>query len=410
LITNIPGAQGIGNGVIEVGNHPSYISFQSGPFYNLQAMVVASPTVTLQTPSQSANFKAGDYVAMYEYTTGDVLPAQMTQVTQVNAATGQLTLLDPVIRAFRTPSIANVTSNAAHDVAINNVIVQGVLPLTVTETFKFSASNNQFLSDTSIGGGNVHGLLLNTIEHFNFTGNTFAPVSGTYYFSQELTQRDSQNGVFDSNTFQVAGAGFGEYGANITMTNNHIFLHVGPTQAGGVGVSFGGQNVVFKGNDVHTIGNQTSGQGWGAIVTDVYACCGYHAYTGNIQILNNTIQCVADGENCLLLETWGGAVVSGNIITATGSATGINAVIPVQITNNTLKMGWGTGIFLEPWVSTVTVTGNTLSGTGPFGIYVADPPTPASGLLIQNNTMQGFATPLYINLSLHPGAILSNNH
>jgi len=407
LIQNIPGAQAIGNSVIEVGNHPSYVSFQSGPFFALQAMAVASPTVTLLTPAQAAKCKAGDYVAIYEYTAGDVLPAQMTQLTAVNTTSGQLTLLDPVIRAFAKPSIANVNSNAAHDVAINNVIVQGVLPLTITETFNFSASNNQFLNDTSIGGNNVYENLLNTVEHFKFTGNTFAPVSGTYYLTQELTQRDSQNGVWDSNTFQVAGVGFGEYGANITMTNNHFFLHIGPTQVGGV--SFGGQNVVFKGNDVHTIGNQTGGQGWGFLVTDVYACCGYHAYTGNIQILNNAIQCVADGNNCLLLDTWGGAVVSGNTITATGSATGINAVIPAQITNNTINIGSGTGILLQPWATAATVSGNTLSGTGPFGIYVADPPTPASGLLIQNNTMQGFARHLYIDLSLQPGAILSNN-
>jgi hypothetical protein len=79
----------------------------------------------------------------------------MTQITGVNVASGQLTLADPVIRAFATRSLANVTSFATHDVAINNVIVQGAAPLAVTEAFNFSASNNQFLSDASIGGGNL---------------------------------------------------------------------------------------------------------------------------------------------------------------------------------------------------------------------------------------------------------------
>jgi hypothetical protein len=407
LISKIPGAQWVANLVVLAGNQCSYNSFQVGPFYNLEAMTVASPTVTLQTPSQSSIFKAGDYVSIFEYTTGDVLPGQITQVTQVNAATGELTLLDPVIRAFQKPWIANVTSTAAHDTAINGVIVQGAIPLAVNETFGFHASNNEFLSDTSIGGGNFYEVLLNYAEHFNFTNNVFAPAAGSYYFAQELGQRDSQNGVWDGNTFRVAAVGFGEYAANITMTNNHIFLHVDPNIV--AGVAMGGQNVVFKGNDVHTLGNNTGGQGWGFIVTDVYAPAYYYAYTGNIQITNNTIQCVADGNNCLLLESYG-AVASGNTITATGFATGINAVSSAQITNNTINIGSGTGILLQPWANAATVAGNTLSGTGPFGIYVADPPTPASGLLIQNNTMQGFATPLSINLSLQPGAILSNNH
>jgi hypothetical protein len=89
-----------------------------------------------------------------------------------------LTLTDPVIRPFAAPFIANVTSLAAHDVAINEVIVQGADPLAVTETFNFSASNNQFLSDTSIGGGNISELEMSTVEHFTFSGNTFAAING----------------------------------------------------------------------------------------------------------------------------------------------------------------------------------------------------------------------------------------
>jgi hypothetical protein len=331
----------------------------------------------------------------------------MSQVTGVNVGSGQLTLADPVIRPFATPSIANVTSLAAHDIAINNVIVQGAIPLTVSETFNFSASNDQFLSDTSIGGGNINEFILNTVEHFTFAGNTIAAINGPY-IHQELGQRDSQNGVWTGNTFEDTTVGFGEYGANITMTNNHIYLY--PDGTAPDGVSLGGMNVLFNGNDVHTMGNQTGGSPWGFIVADVYGCCGYTAYTGNIQITNNTIQCVADGNNCLLL-VGNGTVASGNTITATGWATGINAFASAQITNNTINVGSGTGIFLQPWGNAATVAGNTLSGTGPFGIYVADPPAPVSGgLLIQNNTMQGFATHLYINLSLQPGAILSNNH
>jgi hypothetical protein len=102
----IPGATYIGNTVISVGNNYAAIRFQkdgNGGFYSLQAMLVGSPSVTLSTAAQAANFAVGDYVAIYQYTSGDVLPAQMTQVTGVSVAAGQLTLADPVIRPFATP-------------------------------------------------------------------------------------------------------------------------------------------------------------------------------------------------------------------------------------------------------------------------------------------------------------------
>ena len=90
---NIPGATWIGNTVVTVGNDYATIHFQNvSTFYNLNAMTVGSPSVTISTAAQAANFAVGDYVAIYEYTSGDVLPAQMTQVTGVNAATGDLTL------------------------------------------------------------------------------------------------------------------------------------------------------------------------------------------------------------------------------------------------------------------------------------------------------------------------------
>jgi len=162
-------------------------------------------------------------------------------------------------------------------------------------------------------------------------------------------------------------------------------------------------NVLFRGNDVHTIGDQTYSPGSSFIVTDVYGCCGYTAYTGNIQITNNTIQCVADGNSCLLL-VGNGTVVSGNTITATGTATGINvAHSSATVTDNTINIGNGTGILLNTLVNPTTVASNTLSGTGRFGIYVRTPPTRAAGLggEIYNNTITGFAIPLYA-----PGARL----
>ena len=246
----------------------------------------------------------------------------MSQVTGVNAASGDLILADSVIRPFAAPSIAKVTSLAAHDIAINSVIVQGAVPLAVTETFNFSASNDQFLSDTSIGGGNLFELELNTVEHFAFTGNTITAINGGY-IRQELCQRDSQNGAWTGNTFQDTAVGFGEYAANIT-----------------------------------------------------------------------------NGSNCLMLVGHG-TVVSGNTITATGSATGVYVADTfANVTNNTIQIGRGTGMLLytPPYIA-ATVAGNTLSGTGGrIGIYVGSLPAPnTGGYNIYGNSITGFATPMSID-------------
>ena len=209
----ISGATEVRNTVLAVGNNYATIMFSHNPpggFYRLNAIVTGTTSVTLATPAQAVNFAAGDYVAIYESTSGDVLPGQPVQLSAVNTSTGQLTLADPVLRSFSAPSLSKVTSLAAHDVAVNGIIVQGAEPLAVTETFNFSASNNQFLSDTSVGGGNLYELQLNTVEHFNFTGNTFATINGPY-IHQELGQRDSQNGVWTENTFEDTTVGFGEY-------------------------------------------------------------------------------------------------------------------------------------------------------------------------------------------------------
>jgi hypothetical protein len=413
-INNVPGATWIENTVVAVGNDYANAQFQNsgsnGGFYSLQAMIVGSPSVTLSTAAEAANFSAGDYVAIYEYTSGDVLPAQMSQVTNVNAASGDLTLADSVIRPFVTPSIAKVTSLAAHNIAITNVIIQGAVPLQVTETFLFSASNDQFLSDTSVFpshtsvdcvnpltmmGAYVCGMVLNTVEHFTFTGNTIAAINGGY-INQELCQRDSQNGVWTGNTFNDITSGFGEYAANITMTNNHIYLH--PDGISADGVSLGGMNVKFRGNDVHTIGDQTQSPPFGSIVTDVDAPADYLSYTGNIQITNNTIQCVADGNNCLLLMG-NGSVASGNIITATGWATGVYvADAHAKVTDNTIQIGSGTGVlvYTSPSLDAVPVTGNTLSGTGPCGIYRGSLPAPP-GYRNHANSITGFTSQICVD-------------
>jgi hypothetical protein len=56
-----------------------------------------------------------------------------------------------------------------------------------------------------------------------------------------------------------------------------------------------------------------------------------------------------------------GTVASGNTITATGWATGINvAGNSANVTNNRINIGNGTGIFLQPFAHAATIDSNTV--------------------------------------------------
>ena len=98
----------------------------------------------------------------------------------MNAGAGVLGLKRPLTRSFPAPSIARVTSLATTNVGVRNMTVQGTEPLAVTETVGFTAENNHFVIDTTIGGGNVTGLNLNTLVDFQFIGNTFTSVGPRY--------------------------------------------------------------------------------------------------------------------------------------------------------------------------------------------------------------------------------------
>ena len=165
----IPGATQVRNTVLVFGNQ-NYIvpEFQTlplnGGFYSLQATTASSLSVTLSNPAQTSSFKVGDYVSMYSSTIGDVIPGETSQLTSVNTATGRLGLKYPLARSFNgNPVIANVSSLAIVNTGIDSMIVQGVEPLAATGVFGLTVSNSQFVTDTSVGAGNVTGFTLNTI-------------------------------------------------------------------------------------------------------------------------------------------------------------------------------------------------------------------------------------------------------
>lgn len=410
-LASVPGASYMSNTVIAIGEHYSVVSFQQGPFYRLNDMTVGAKTIQIQTAGDEAHFKAGDYVAIYEYTSGDVLPGQMTQVTQVNGQT--LTVADAVVRHLPTPWITNVTAKAAHDIGIRNVVIQGVLPINVLETWNLNVTNVQFISDTSIPG-NIYTNVMNTMEHATFVNNLFKSINGAYIPHQELGQRDSQNGVWRGNTFHNSGVGFGEYAANMVMTGNHIFNY---PDGSGIGDSIGGQNVVFSNNDIHVMGNFTGASGWGFVLADVYGCCGYTNYTGNISITNNTIDCAADGNSCIM-NVGIASTISGNTINETGNwAQGIYSYDSRAIINkNTINLKANNGIVLTSYgYDAATVSNNkvNLSGSCCTGILVqsATGGTPSTGgHQIKDNTIKGFTTPIYVDKNMHPGTIVTGNN
>jgi len=402
----VSGATYVQNSVLAVGNNYQVVTYNGARFYPLNAITAGNNSVTLSTAGNASHFGVGDVISVYETNPAvshcDVCATSIvTKVTSSNSSTGVVGLADPLVRTMSTPFIANQTSNTAHDIAVSDLIVQGAQPLSILETYNWTSTNVQYLDDTTIGGGNLDGNIMNTIQHGTWTGNTIDIVpGGTYTWHQEWPQRNSYNNKWSGNTIRAASFGGGEYAGNFTFTGNHFYLEIDGT---GGNFALGAKNVKFDSNDVHTVGNQTAAAPWGSIITDVNAPHAYYPYVSNVQITNNTIQCVADGNNCLLLVGHG-TVVSGNTITATGSATGINvAYSSAQVTNNTINLGNGIGILLNTLVNPTTVASNTLTGTGRFGIYVRTPPTrdAGGGGAIYNNTITGFAIPLYA-----PGARL----
>jgi hypothetical protein len=404
-------AEAVRNTVLAFGADHETIRFQNrafnGGFFSLQATGASSTKVTLKIASESLKFLPGDYVAIYQTTSGDVIPTETSQITAVNASTGELVLKEPMSRSFQAPSIANVTKLGTTNVGIKNLIVEGSEPLTVTEVFGFTAEDCRFINDTSIGGGNVIDYNLNTLNGFRFLRNEFSSV-GPRHAVMEMTQRNSRHGLWEGNTFDIIQGGMGEYAADIRFTNNTFRLH--PNARTSCGLMIGGKDIVFSRNTVSG-GNITAGEGWGCILADCIGP-GYERYVGNIKIADNTFNCQADGNNCVDLVA-PDTSFTGNTLNVKGSAIGIRAEGPLPqslaIKDNTLSMGTGTGIMIaSPRVDGSTVTGNKITGSVAHAIYVASPAKPNAGKhVIYGNTITGYRTELFIDLALHPGAVLA---
>ena len=408
-------ATAVRNTVLAFGLDYTTVRFQNtsynGGFYSLKPTQAGATLVTLAKTQDASHFTKGDYVAIYAKTSGDVLPTETCQITSIDASTGAVGLEPSLARSFPTPSIAKVTSLATTNVGVKNLMVQGPEPLAATEVFGFTAQDNRFVIDTSIGGSNVTGLNLNTLNGFQFRGNSIT-CAGPAFSGIELPQRNSQNGTLEGNTFEVKQMGMGEYAARWRFVNNTFTLH--PDQKTAVGLAIGGLDIDFNHNRVQG-GNLTGGRGFGSLIADYLGPNSYASYVGKIKIADNTISCQADGNACLGLFARDTAV-TGNTIRVTGSAAGIHAEGPLPqsltIQNNTLVMGSGPGmVIVTPARDGSTITGNTITGSdAAAGIFVASPRSPNSGAhLISHNTIRGFRTPVSIDLTKHPGSIVSAN-
>jgi hypothetical protein len=376
-------------------------SFYNGGFLALQPTSAGSNTVTLASPSQSAGFGVGSYVAIYSTTTGDVIPSETSQVTAVDYSSGTLTLNWPLARPFSTAYIANVSSLATYNVGVRNVIVQGSEPLAITETFNFTAENCSFISDMTINGYNTHGLNMNTMRDFRFSNNQINAV-GPSFVGIELPQRNSQTGVFQGNQFTVRNLVFGEYAAHWNMSGNVISLNPGSTDLAMLAI--GGLDVTFANNTV-------SGSGSIPLIADYLGPDSYCPYVGQITITGNTISCTAWNSNCLELASVN-PVVMDNLIVATGNSVGIKIQGPLPqmatVLQNSISVQSSVGIVLATYgVDQSSIMGNTITGAGQFGIQVgSNGPTPG-GDVISGNCISGFTTPIFISMDSHPGSLVS---
>ncbi len=249
------------NTMLAFGLDYTTIRFQNpahnGGFYALRPTQAGAATVTLLNTQHASRFRSrrlrGDLRRNQRGCPADRnRPARRGGCMHGPSAPKQ-----PPARSFATPVAAKVTALATTGVGVHNLIVQGTEPLAVTEAFGFTARGNRFIIDTSVGGGNVTGLNLNTLDGFQFTGNAIT-CTGPTFSIVELPQRNSQHGVFEGNTFEVRQMGMGEYAAHWRLRNNKLVLH--PDAKTTVGLAIGGLDIDFSHNHVEG-GNLTGGQG-----------------------------------------------------------------------------------------------------------------------------------------------------
>jgi hypothetical protein len=96
--------------------------------------------------------------------------------------------------------------------------------------------------------------------------------------------------------------------------------------------------------------------------------------------------------------------VTSNSITVKGSGRGIHVEGPLLqtnlILNNTFALNSGEGMLIAvppQGGSGTVISGNTISGSGAYGIFINAHGTPnAGGILISNNLITGFKKPVSI--------------
>jgi hypothetical protein len=411
-----PGASEVGTSVLVFGSR-LYTSntFQdpnlNGGFYDLNPTVANSTTIALNPASNYTNFHANDYVAIYATLAGDVNPSEATQIASVSN-TGVITLKYPLARSFSgTPQIANVTSLVTVNVGLNNLIVQGTEPLNVNEVFNFSASNNTFIVDTSVGGNNIMDELMNDSRFVTFTNNIFTSI-GPDLINLELPQRNSHNMTFTRNTFNVATVGFGEFGADWTFTSNSFSVHPDLYAASGIFTS--GLNVQFTGNAVNSTSDSTPAY------TDYIGVDFNASSSGHVQILNNRFTCnQPTHSDCIDTKNIDTHIINNmidNPFNATGSTqNGILVEGPrhqtdVQIQQNTIYVEeGGNGIVLNATSpDTSNISCNNVTGNGSIGLYIATPTPPAhtGSNTVVGNVVSGFGTNVAFDPTEHPGTVI----
>ena len=172
----------------------------------------------------------------------------------------------PLARSFSTPFDRQRDVLGDDQCRVKNLIVQGTEPLAVTETFGFTAQNNQFLIDCSVGGGNVTGLNLNTLNGFRFIGNLITCV-GPSFSILELPQRNSQNGCLEGNTFRSEANGHGRIRRPLEIHAQQF--HAAPRRENHGRPGHRRLRHRFQRQHVQG-GNLTGGGGFGSLIADYW--------------------------------------------------------------------------------------------------------------------------------------------
>lgn len=391
------------------GNNGYQSTVANTGLYALSAVAAGATSITFSTPSQAGNFSAGNWIPIATSNTqSGIVPTEFNQVTSVNTSTGVVGLRWPQKVAMSTPyAIAGATGMTRKDIRILNCTLQGAEPFYINDLIGFTVRDSLILIDaTNAGGASIHPMAGNATQYALFDNDTYKiiPVGTTGVTNTWAIGNNTNNMTILGGDYEVPSLGTIEYSENVIITKARFTL------SSTTPFTIASYDADIEGNTINTTYSGSTN-----CVEDYNTAPNPYSWPfGHVRFHNNTFNCPGTGVGLMVFEPDTQAI--GNTITvAASSAPAIflqpNAIPATFVINdNTLNCG-AAGGFGCLYIHAQTqdggsIMGNTVQGSGTYGVLVADPGSPSTGTMNVINTVQGFSTNVYATCSNHPSSVI----